>query len=184
MSAVTSVETAPDVVGVAAMPISSLTEAVSKLGLGTVLAGIHDPATAGSILSSCAAAGGSVAIATTGTTDLFAAKPLRSGAGAHFVLSIVPDVSPEQCVDALKSAGARVVAVDVDGIPPERADLSDGPLAVVVSEDAPLPDPLAHALDALVGTGAQPSDIRPSPAAEAAVVLFATARRRGAAGDR
>ena len=182
MSSLTSVETAPDVLGVAPMPSSTLEEAVARLGLGAVLSGVKDPATAGSILSSCAAAGGAVAIATTGTTDLFAAKPVRSAAGAHFVLSIVPDVSPERCAEALRAAGARIVAVDQDGQDPELVDL-DGPLAVLVAEHGAAPDALTAQIEARAAVGNGPSGIRPSVAAEAAVVLFELARRRRAGGE-
>lgn len=179
MSSLTSVETAPDVLGITSMPACSLEEAVAAFGLGAVLAGVRDPATAGSILSSCAAAGGAVAIATAGTTDLFAPKPVRSAAGAHFVLAIAPDVSPEDCAAALRSAGVRVVAVDPEGPAPEAAAL-DVPLAVLVSGEGTVPPEMTDAVTERAGAGAAGSPIRPSVAAEAAVVLFSAARRRRA----
>jgi RNA methyltransferase, TrmH family len=180
MASLTSVETAPDVLGVATMPGCTLEQAVSKLRFGAVLAGVRDPATAGSILSSCAAAGGGVAIATTGTTDLFAPKPVRSASGAHFLLAIAPDVDPEACADALHGAGVRMVAVEMGGHSLEDADL-DGKVAVVVGEEGALPKALTDRADERVAAGIGPAGIRPSVAAEAAVVLFEAARRRGAA---
>jgi RNA methyltransferase, TrmH family len=183
MSSLTSVDTAPDVLAVASMPGCTLDEAIAKLGFGTVLAGVRDPATAGSILSSCAAAGGSVAIATTGTTDLFAPKSVRSASGAHFLLAIAPDADPEACAEGLRRAGVRIVAVDPDGGDAAEADL-DGRVAVVVSEDGALPKPLADAAERRVGAGRGEAGIRPSLGAEAAVVLFSAARRRGAARPR
>jgi TrmH family RNA methyltransferase len=181
MASLTSVDTAPDVLGVAAMPGCSLEQAVSRLRFGAVLAGVRDPATAGSILSSCAAAGGGVAIATTGTTDIFAPKPVRTASGAHFLLAIAPDVDPGACADALRSAGVRVVAIEAGGIAVERADLS-GRIAVIVAEDGAVPKPLAEAADERVSAPGGEAGIRPSVGAEAAVVLFEAARRRGAAG--
>jgi TrmH family RNA methyltransferase len=181
MSSLTSVATAPDVIGVASMPACTLEEAVARMGLGAILAGVRDPATAGSVLSSCAAAGGTVAIATKGTTDLFAPKPVRGAAGAHFVLSIAPDVAPEACAEALRAAGVRIVALDAEGASHRDVDLS-GPLAVLIGEDGALDPILARAAESQVGAGGAGSPVRPSLGAEAAVVLFSAARKREASG--
>jgi TrmH family RNA methyltransferase len=180
MDSVTSVDTAPDVLGIASMPGCTLAEAVGRFGFGTVLAGVRDPATAGSILSSCAAAGGGVAISTSGTTDLFAPKPVRSGAGAHFLIPIAPDADPTECANALRDAGVRVVAVTVGGLQPAEADLA-GRVAVVVSDDGAMPEALTAAADQRVSAMRGDAGIRPSVGAEAAVVLFEAARRRGRA---
>ena len=80
MASLTAVGSSPDVLAIVPLREASLEEATGAFGLGAVLAGVHDPAAAGSILASCAAAGGSVVIATTGTTDLFAPKVVRSAA--------------------------------------------------------------------------------------------------------
>jgi RNA methyltransferase, TrmH family len=132
---------------------------------------------------SCAAAGGGVAIATKGTTDIFAPKPVRSASGAHFLLAIAADVDPGACSGALRDAGVRMVSLEADGRPLEDADL-EGRIAVIVAEDGALPGALAGAVDERVAVGSGPADIRPSVAAEAAVVLFEAARRRGAARNR
>jgi tRNA G18 (ribose-2'-O)-methylase SpoU len=121
-----------------------------------------------------------VAIATRGTTDLFAPKPVRSASGAHFLLAIAPDVDPEACANALHGAGVRMVAVELGGRRLEDADL-DGKIAVVVSEEGALPIALGNVVDERVAAGSGAEGIRPSVAAEAAVVLFEAARRRGAA---
>lgn len=178
MASLTSVETAPDVLGVASMPGGTLEQAVARFGFGAVLAAVHDPATAGSILSSCAAAGGAVAIATSGTTDLFAPKPVRTAAGAHFVLAIAPDVDPGACADALRHAGVRIVAVEAGGRHPAEAEL-DGRVALVLSDDGTMATPLAEAAEQRVTAMHGEAGVRPSVGAEAAVVLFEAARRRG-----
>jgi len=183
MASLTSVETAPDILGVASMPGCTLEQAVSQLRFGAVLAGVRDPATAGSILSSCAAAGGGVAIATKGTTDLFAPKPVRSASGAHFLLAIASNVDPETCSGALRDAGVRMIALEADGSAVEDADL-DGRIAVIVAEEGALHKALAEAADQRVAVGSGEAGIRPSVASEAAVVLFEAARRRRAARNR
>jgi TrmH family RNA methyltransferase len=178
MAALTSVETAPDVLAVSIRRPASLVEAARAFGLGAVLAGVRDPATAGSVLSSCAAAGGSVAIATTGTTDIFAPKCIRSGAGAHFVLRVVADVDPAECVRMLRGEGVRLIAIDPDGADLASTNLS-GPVAVVVGDDGALSDEMA---DVWVGVGAG-GPVRPTLAVEAAVVLFEAWRRRSRPGE-
>lgn len=180
MASLTSVETAPDVLGVADIPAVTADEALARFGLGAVLAGVRDPATAGSILASCAAAGGTVAIATKGTTDLFAPKPVRSAAGAHFALAIAPDVDPEACAAALRAAGVRRAVLESSGDALSEATLVE-PLAVVIGEDGAVPDPLLKAATALVAVGEPGAHVRPSVAAQAAVVLFEAARRRNEA---
>ena len=180
MASLTSVETAPDILGVADIPVVSADESLSRFGLGAVLAGVRDPATAGSILASCAAAGGAVAIATKGTTDLFAPKPVRSAAGAHFVLAIAPDVDPRACADALRAAGVRLTVVEPSGGGLWGAVLEE-PLAIVVGEEGAVPDPLLTAADERVTVGRADAPVRPSVAAQAAVVLFEAARRRSEA---
>jgi RNA methyltransferase, TrmH family len=179
MESLTSVATAPDILSIVDAAPTSLDEAAARFGLGTVLAGVHDPATAGSILACCAAAGGSVAVATRGTTDLFAPKSVRSAAGAHFRLAIAGGISAEECARALRTAGVRLVALRPGGDPPERADLTE-PLAVLVGEDGAIPPELADAADATVSVGDGRSGIAAPVAAQAAVVLFEAARRRGA----
>lgn len=173
MASLSSVETAPDVLGVVSMPEATVAEAIGRLGLGAVLAGIKDPATAGSILSSCAAAGGVAAIATKGTTDLFAPKAMRAGAGAHYVLSVANDVPLEECGRALRDAGVRILAVHADG-PAIAIQHVAGPVAIVIAGDEGVPELLEGEP---VGPGTRSDVVRPSIAAEAAVVLFEAARR-------
>lgn len=178
MASLSAVGSAPDVLGVVPMREASLEEASAAFGLGAVLAGVRDPATAGSILASCAAAGGTVAIATTGTTDLFAPKPVRSAAGAHFLLRVASGVDPAACAGSLEAAGVRLVTIAPDGDSLPNAPWME-PVAVVVGEDGVVPDALTG--KDRVRVGEPEASIRPPLAAEAAVVLFRLAggRRNG-----
>jgi len=185
MASVTSVGSTPDVLGIVPIREATLDEATRSFGLGTVLAGVHDPATAGSILASCAAAGGSVVIATTGTTDLFAPKPVRSAAGAHFLLRVVSGVDPAACAESLKTAGVRLVGVGPDGEDLATSSWAE-PVAVLIADDGDLPAALAGQTHGRVRVGDPAAEIRPPLAAEAAVVLFEAVHRRrngGATGD-
>ena len=175
MESLTTVGSSPDVLAIVPLREASLAEAAGAFGLGAVLAGVHDPAAAGSIMASCAAAGGSVVIATTGTTDLFAPKVVRSAAGAHFLLRIVAGVDPAACAESLKAAGVGLVTVDPDGEDLGSSRWSE-PVAVVVGEGGTLPDaPPEPTRVRVADPGAK---IRPPLAAEAAVVLFEAAHRR------
>ncbi|MCI0344333.1 MAG: hypothetical protein L0221_02665, partial [Chloroflexi bacterium] len=160
---------------------TSLAEAAGAFGLGAVLAGVHDPAAAGSILASCVAAGGSAAIATTGTTDLFAPKPVRSAGGAHFLMHVVAGIDPAECAESLRSAGVRLVTLDPDGEDLGSSTLSE-PLAVLVGEEGSVPEPLAATAQGRVRIGVAGVGLRPPLAAEAAVVLFEAGRRRNGSG--
>lgn len=173
MASLTSMGTAPDMLAIVPMRESSLAEATMAFGIGAVLAGVHDPATAGSILASCAAAGGSVAIATAGTTDLFAPKVVRSAAGAHFLLRVVSGVDPADCAASLRSAGIGLVTVAADGEDLPSSRWAE-PVAVVVGEDGALTD----LVERRVRIADREATIRPPLAAEAAVVLFEAAHRR------
>lgn len=178
MASLIAVGSAPDLLAIVPLLEVSLEEATRAFGLGAVLAGVHDPATAGSILASCAAAGGSVVIATTGTTDLFAPKAVRSAAGAHFLLRVVSGVDLGACAESLKAAGVRLVTVAPDG-----EDLASSrwaePVAVVVGEEAALPEALADQSVGRVRISDPGARIRAPLAAEAAVVLFEAQHRRG-----
>ncbi len=128
-------------------------------------------------MASCAAAGGSGVIATTGTTDLFAAKPVRAAAGAHFVLTVAAGAAPDECVDGLRAAGIRLIAIRPDGDPPADVNLT-APVAIIVGDDDAVPEALQRAADAYVGVPAGRGGVRAPIAAQAAVVLFEAARRQ------
>jgi TrmH family RNA methyltransferase len=175
MASLTAVGSAPDVLAIVPLREARLEEATGAFGLGAVLAGVHDPAAAGSIIASCAAAGGSVVIATTGTTDLFAPKVVRSAAGAHFLLRVVSGVDPAACAESLRVAGVRLVTVAADGEDLSKSRWTE-PVAVVVGEDGALPDALPAPVRVRIADPA--TRIRPPLVAEAAVVLFEAAHRR------
>lgn len=175
MASLSGVGSAPDLLAIVPLREASLEEATKVLGLGAVLAGVHDPATAGSILASVAAAGGTAVIATTGTTDLFAPKVVRSAAGAHFLLRVVSGVDPAACAESLERAGVRLVTVSPDGEELTSSRWAE-PVAVVVGEEGVLPEGFGD--PARVRIADPEARIRHPLAAQAAVVLFEAAHRR------
>lgn len=159
MAHLTSVATAPDTLGVAAMREGSLATVPSGAS-GVLLAGVRDPATAGGIMATAAAAGCAVAIAARGTADIYRQSTVRAAAGAHFRLAVVRAADPDRAAKEMRARGARVVSLAADGPAPWDVDLS-GPLLLVVpgedggDVDAPDARVALPAVDAPPGLGAR-----------------------------
>lgn len=75
-----------------------------------VLDRIQDPGNLGTVLRSAAGAGVRHAWCTSGTTDPWSPKALRSAMGAHFVMKIAVNVTDQQAIDAARSRKARLLA--------------------------------------------------------------------------
>ena len=143
-----------------------------------VLDRVQDAGNVGSILRSAAAFGAGQVLALKGTAGLWSPKVLRAGMGAHFGLRLIEGLD-ESALDGLK---LPLVAA--------------GPHAAALLPDALLPSPCAWVLGH-EGQGVSASLARrcalqvriPQPggeeslnvAAAAAVCLYESARRRGAA---
>ena len=83
-------------------------------GVVLVLDGVQDPGNVGTIVRTAAALGAVATVALPGTVDLWNAKVVRSGMGAHFRHLAFSSTWEE--LDAFrKSAGARLVAADAAG---------------------------------------------------------------------
>jgi RNA methyltransferase, TrmH family len=156
---------APDVVAVARMP--------SPAGAGggpvLILAGVRDPATAGALLASAAASGVTRAVAVRGTADLFASTPVRTAAGAHFVLSLAEAATIEESVAGLKP----VIALGDDGPAPWTVDLRGAPAFVIGDQPS-------EVYDARVAVPCGQGGASAPLAARGAVVMFEAKRQREA----
>lgn len=76
------------------------------------LDGVQDPGNVGTLLRTAAAAGVHRVLAGPGCAALWAPKVMRAGMGAHFVLGLHEDVSPET---AARSFAGVVLAADANG---------------------------------------------------------------------
>lgn len=171
MAHLTSLATAPDVLGIARIHEPPLATLPAPLR-GTMLEGVRDPATAGSIMAATVATGGVVALFAPSTVDAFSPKVVRAAAGAHFALAVVRGIEPDAAAAAARASGARVVALRTTGPAPWEADLA-GPLLLVVGSDE---EPAAGA-DAKVAVPSAGG--APTLAQRAAVVLYEWVRQRG-----
>lgn len=112
-----------------------------------VLAEVADPGNAGTLIRAAAAAGaGTVVVA--GGVDPWSPKVVRASAGAIFGIDLVmAGDGPADAVARLRQLGYRVLATSVhEGEPYDTARL-DGPVAVVVGNEA-------HGVGALVAAAA------------------------------
>lgn len=180
MRVLTSTTTAPDLIAVAVMREPKLDWA--GFAWGALLAGVRDPASAGSLVACVVATGGTHAAFARGTVDCFDAKTVRAAQGAHFLISISRGVEAAEAAEAIRAAGIRLIALSDEGPAPWEADLGR-PFALLVGpEVGPLPPGLEAVADehvAVPGRG-----VSPSLAARAAAVLYEGLRRRSASAGR
>ncbi|ALK31177.1 TrmH family RNA methyltransferase [Burkholderia plantarii] len=157
-----------------ARPAAPLPERVT--GTAVVLDGVQDAGNVGSILRSAAAAGIAQVFCVSGTAYAWSSKVLRSGMGAHFLLSIHEDVD---AADLIARLGVPVALTDSHGARAiDDCDLS-GPVAWVFgNEGAGVSAPWREAAGLRV-TIPQPGGMESlNVAAAAAVCLFEQCRQQ------
>jgi len=165
LGALSSAANTPDLIAVARLPEPP----AAQPGPVLVLAGVRDPATVGSLLASAAAAGVARAVAVRGTADLFASTPVRTAAGAHFVLGLAEAASVEESV----SGATLVVTLTDEGPAPWTLDLRGSPAFVICDEPG-------SDYDARVAVPAGEGGARAPLAVRGAVVMFEAKRQREA----
>ena len=112
-----------------------------------ILDGIQDPGNLGTILRTALASGVRYVCLTPGTVDLYNPKVLRSTMGALFSLVLLPGKQPEDILDFCKERGLSVFMGDIQGSSLFHTILPDGPLALVVGNEAKGPSPLFRSGD-------------------------------------
>ena len=97
-------------------------------GVVLVLDAVQDPGNVGTILRTAAALGVVATVALPGTVDLWNAKVVRSGMGAHF-RHLAFSSTWDELDSFRRTAGARVFVADAEG---EAADGIDAPRRIVL----------------------------------------------------
>jgi TrmH family RNA methyltransferase len=106
-------------------------------GILVVLDGVQDPGNVGTILRTAAALGARATIALPGTVDLWNAKVVRSGMGAHFKHLAFSATWDE--LDAMRREhDTRIVAADAGGVPVTQVTRAERMALVVGNEGAGL----------------------------------------------
>ena len=106
-------------------------------GVLLVLDAVQDPGNVGTILRTAAALGAYATIALPGTVDLWNAKVVRSGMGAHFK-HLAFSATWDQLDDFRRAHDLRIVAADAGGKPVTQVTRSARTALVVGNEGAGL----------------------------------------------
>lgn len=159
-------ESPQGVIGIAEIPPRSF-DALSDAWSGVVLVldGVQDPGNVGTIVRTAAALGAAATIAMPGTVDLWNAKVVRSGMGAHFHHLAFGSTWAE--LDGFRSrSGAVTLGADGGGGAMPRP-LTSRTLLIVGNEGAGLSQEARTRVDALVA-------LRLAPEVESLNVAVAT----------
>jgi TrmH family RNA methyltransferase len=161
------------------VPLSAALERVPRLV--AVLVEIRDPGNAGTVLRTADAAGAAAVVFAGDAVDPYNGKCVRASAGSLFHVDVVRGTPQSGVVDALRSAGLKVLAADGYG-ETDLDELADaGGLAVPTawlfgSEAHGLPDEVAERVDARVRVPLHGRAESLNLAAAAAVCLYTSAR--------
>jgi TrmH family RNA methyltransferase len=136
MSHLTSTVTPQGLVGEARFVDVPVDRIPVEAGIVPVLCSVRDPGNAGTIVRSADAAGAAGMVFTTASVDVYNGKTVRASAGSIFHLPIARELSPGDAVEALRGAGAQVLAAAADGeVNASEADL-DRPTALLLGNEA------------------------------------------------
>lgn len=108
--AISPVEHGAGVLAEIGIPDSLMPERIAEDAI--YLDGVQDPGNVGTLLRTAAAAGVRRVLSGPGSAALWAPKVMRAGMGAHFVLALHEDISPES---AARSFAGAVLAADANG---------------------------------------------------------------------
>jgi TrmH family RNA methyltransferase len=145
----------------------------------TLLHAVRDPGNAGTVLRSADAVGADAIVFTATSVDIYNEKTVRSSAGSLFHLPVVRGPETAQAIDALRSRGMRVLAMDAAGASDlYEQDLAD-PVAFVFGNEAwGLPPEVAALADDVVRVPLSGRAESLNLAAAATVCLFEWERQR------
>ena len=144
-------ESPQGVIAIAAVPERSFDDLDSKWkGVILVLDAVQDPGNVGTIIRSAAALGAIATVSLPGTVDLWNAKVVRSGMGAHFSHPAFSTTWTE--LDSFRSAsGTKLLAADASGSDPAKLDRYDRMALVVGNEGAGLSEEARARADHTIG---------------------------------
>lgn len=119
------------------VPVEDIADrAVATDGFVLVLAGVADPGNAGTLLRSAEAAGAAGAVLSAEAVDLYNPKTVRASAGAVFHLPVACGGPVDAVLDELGAAGVAIVGTAVAGATPLDEAPLEGPVALVVGNEA------------------------------------------------
>jgi len=94
------------------VPLAAVTGADAALRLVVILANVRDPGNAGTVLRTADAAGADAVLFAGSSVDPYNSKCVRASAGSLFHLPVITGTPVPDAVQALRTAGLRVLAAD------------------------------------------------------------------------
>jgi TrmH family RNA methyltransferase len=94
------------------VPLAAVAGASAALRLVVILANVRDPGNAGTVLRTADAAGADAVLFAGSSVDPYNSKCVRASAGSLFHLPVVTGTPVPDAVQALRTAGLRVLAAD------------------------------------------------------------------------
>ena len=141
-------------------------------GIVLVLDAVQDPGNVGTILRTAAALGVKATIALPGTVDLWNAKVVRSGMGAHFKHLAFSATWDE--LDAMRrDRGTRIIAADAGGVPVTQVTRAERVALVVGNEGAGLSTDSRQRADQVVALSISPDIESLNVAVATGILLYA-----------
>lgn len=166
-------------VGVAPFVDVALQAVSERPSCVALLHAVRDPGNAGTVLRSADAVGADAVVFTATSVDVYNEKTVRSSAGSLFHLPVVRGAETAHAIEALRSRGMRVLAMDAGGEADlYEQDLTD-PVAFVFGNEAwGLPADVARLADDVVRVPLSRRTESLNLAAAATVCLFEWERQR------
>lgn len=166
-------------VGVAPFVDVGLHDLVDEPSCAAVLHAVRDPGNAGTVVRSADAVGADAVVFTASSVDVYNEKTVRSSAGSLFHLPVVRGPETAEAIEALRSRGMRILAMDADA----EADLYEQdlsrPVAFVLGNEAwGLPGDVSALADEVVRVPISGRAESLNLASAATVCLFEWQRRR------
>jgi TrmH family RNA methyltransferase len=141
-------------------------------GTLVVLDAVQDPGNVGTILRTAAALGARATVALPGTVDLWNAKVVRSGMGAHFKHLAFSATWDE--LDAMRREhDTRIVAADAGGVPVTQVTRAERMALVVGNEGAGLSTASRQRADQVVALSISPDIESLNVAVATGILLYA-----------
>jgi len=138
---------------------------------------VQDPGNFGAIVRSADALGATGVVAAGASADPAGWKALRGSMGSSFRVP-VSKATVDDTLAAAKSAGLRVYAAAMDGVPLDHCDLTGPTMIMLGSEGLGLPPAALGAADDRIAIPMRPGVESLNVAVSAALMLYEARRQR------
>ena len=168
----------PDVAALAVVP-TPVAKVAAPGRFCLLLEDLQDPGNVGTMIRTAAAAGADQVLLSRDCAFAWSPRALRAGQGAHFLTTVMEDVTLGEWIGAFRAGGGRAYATVVtDGIPLYEVRLTGRVAIAVGREGGGLSAALRQECDARITIPMAGGSESLNAAAAAAIVLFEAVRQR------